>query len=102
MLGNLKFVVTPAQPVAGFPMEILGSALPQRVTNGGAFAQDFDLDMYIRVPPQWSPSGWQLAIHKTFAIIPGFPQGKGFLYTWYGGPNWTILVRTEFQQGPGV
>jgi hypothetical protein len=87
--GNIKFVVNPKQQIQGFPIEFLDKELtsPNGFANSGSFEQEFNIDGYVYVPPNWSNHGWQLMIHKSFTQI----SDKVFQFSW-GPANYILNV----------
>lgn len=89
-LHNLRFDVTPVQPLTNFPLPIYGDGFPTGITNTGAFADYFDIEGYEYVPPPWQPGGWQRMIHKTVQT----PTPNVFVYGWGTGGQvlWQVTI----------
>lgn len=65
----VKFVISPGQPLPGFPIEHLATDFPTGFANPSGNPCYFDLDGFLYTPPPWNPSGWFRMIHKVFAVI---------------------------------
>jgi hypothetical protein len=81
LLDHWKVVISPGQPIQGFPIEHLASEFPTGFINPSTEPCYFDLEAFQFTPPPWSPSGWFRMIHKAFRVI----SPTQWEYSWSGG-----------------